>query len=317
MIFVTGANGCIGNVLTRILAENGREVLALAWDEGDRARIPNRPDVRVEYGDIRDRNRMEGIFARYPIDVVVHLAALVHRPDGGAEAFLEYNLRATEGLYEAGRRAGVRRFVFMSSTAVYGEETRRPAGEETPPAPASPYAVSKWRAEQVLLRRDHPETAYTIIRAATVYGRYDRGNVGRLVSLARKGFIPLPGRGDNVKSLVYVENLARGIFLAIGNPAAENGIFNLSDGEGYPMRELIGSIGKALGRSVRIIRLPRVPALLAARWRFLDAWRKIGNENRIDSSKAVRLLGYSPLRTLEEGLRSSYVDPAEGRDRAL
>ena len=320
-ILITGANGCIGNVLVRFLVNSGYEVATLALNDNDTDKIKDIENVKIVFGDICDRKRMEEILSASIFHVVIHLAGIVHNPDATLEECMEVNCKATFELFELSIKYGVKQFIFASTVAVYGEDAENVLDENSPVDPQTPYAISKYKAEEYIKNNHDKSINYTIIRPTTVYGKYDRGNINRLVSIAKRGFAPIIGDGNNRKSFVYVENLAEGILKAISNEKAYNEIFILSDSESYSVNTIIKTIENAIGKKVLTIRFPIGIVIfmlkllngimrIFGRKDFFNASsiKKLVTNNVFDISKARKILNYEPRYDLGEGLKRTYKE---------
>ena len=318
-IFITGANGCVGHVLARRLLDEGFDVTALAFDNLDTGNIDGLP-LRIETGDIRDTQRMTEIFDRHRFDIVIHLAALVHKPGAPESLYRKVNRDATALLVDLSRRTSVRQFIYISTVAVFGDRTEGVVNEEDLPRPITPYGISKLEAERYVQKHAGQGLECTIIRPTTVYGPHDRGNIQRLFRLARKGIVPVPGNGENQKSFVYTGNLAEGIGRTILNPASFGEVFILSDSQPYTLNEILSRMGEALGKRVKVVHLPKSPLLWLLKFgnRVLrlilkkeplpvGAVEKISTPNVFSIDKAREVLGYEPSTTLLEGLKLSYL----------
>jgi nucleoside-diphosphate-sugar epimerase len=301
-ILVTGANGFVGRVLTRRLAESAEFTVRAATRSG--VVIPG-AETQVTIGDIgpgTDWSR-----AVTGIDTVVHLAARVHQMretlDDPMAEYRRVNTSGTLGLANAANAAGVRRFVFISSIKVNGE-----AGlfdEASPQQPVDPYGVSKAEAEAHLFeiaRRGKMEVV--IIRPPLVYGPGVRANFQALSRAIARG-VPLPlGAIHNQRSLVAVDNLVDFIVRCIDHPRAANEVFLVSDGQDLSTTELARAMARALGRPALLLPVPAFLLKAAARGvgKRNVAQRVLGSL-QLDISKARELLGWSPLITVDEGLR--------------
>jgi nucleoside-diphosphate-sugar epimerase len=243
------------------------------------------------------------------VDAVVHLAARAHvLHETSAEAFALYravNTLGTLALAEAAAAAGVGRFVFVSSVRVHGARTTgAPFTEASPLAGEDPYGRSKAEAEAGLAQlacgtRLEP----VVLRPPLVYGAEARGNFARLVKLVASG-IPLPlGAVHNRRSLLYVGNLVDAIVRSLDHPEAAGQTFLVSDGEDVSTADLVRRIGRALGRSVRLIALPpallRLGGTLAGRG---DDVTRLIDDLVVDSSHIRRTLDWTPPYTLDQGL---------------
>jgi len=224
--------------------------------------------------------------------------------------FRRVNIEGTAALARQAADAGVRRFVFLSSVKVNGEFTEHGQAFTTngAPAPADPYGLSKFEAEQGLLqlaRRSDMEVV--IIRPPLVYGPGVKGNFATMVRWVRKGY-PLPlGAVNNQRSLVAVDNLVDFIALCADRtrtPRAANQVFLISDGEDVSSPELLRRVARAYGVPSRLWPVPQAWLRLAARLlgQSAAADRLLGSLV-VDSSKARDLLGWRPGVTMEDQLR--------------
>ncbi|MDR9811319.1 UDP-glucose 4-epimerase family protein [Rhizobium hidalgonense] len=243
------------------------------------------------------------------VDVVVHLAARVHiMNDRAADPLTEFrriNTAATLNLAEQAARAGVKRFVFISSIKVNGEENDRPFRHDDTPMPLDPYGVSKMESEiglHEIAKRTGIEVV--IIRPPLVYGPGARGNFALLVGLVRKR-IPLPFASlKNRRTLVALPNLVDLIVAAMTHRGAAGQTFLAGDGEDLSTPGLIEGIAAGLG--VKPMLLPFPPALLqlGARATGKDAvYQRLCGSLQVDISHARNVLDWSPVVTPREGLK--------------
>jgi len=240
---VTGAGGFIGTRLVAQLLASGHRVMRVLRRASPP--VPGAQDTVL--GDMDART--EWATALDAIDVVVHLAARVHvmreQASDPLAAFRAVNVEATRALAQAAAKAGVTRFVFLSSAGIYGlNESDVALDEAAAAAPHTPYAQSKWEAEQMLRTLPGCERlAVTILRPPIVYGAGDRGNMLRLVRLVARG-IPLPFAAvRNRRSMVCVGNLVSAIAAAALQPAAAGRTYVVRDGVDLSTPELVRAIG--------------------------------------------------------------------------
>jgi nucleoside-diphosphate-sugar epimerase len=248
--------------------------------------------------------------------VVVHTAARAHIMDDGAidplTEFRSVNVAGTLNFARQAARAGVQRFLFISSIKVNGEQT--PLGgcftADDAPAPEDSYGISKWEAEQGL-QALAAETGMevVIIRPPLVYGPGVKGNFASMIKLVEKG-LPLPlGAIHNKRSLVALDNLVDLIITCIDHPAAANQVFLAGDGEDLSTTELLRGVARAMGKPSRLIPVPA--GLLMAGATMLGkkamAQRLLGSL-QADISKARNLLGWAPPLSVEEGLKRCFPD---------
>lgn len=316
-VLVTGASGFVGHALVvHLLNLHDRTVVA-GVRRAD-ASVPARADTRTvpALGPEADWTA-----ALAGIDQVVHAAARVHvMNDTEADpltAFRRVNTQGTLALAEQAARAGVRRFVFISSIKVNGEQTApgRPFDADQPVAPTDPYGLSKHEAEQGLLRLAR-ETAMevVIIRPVLVYGPGVGANFASLMRWLKRG-VPLPlGAVRNRRSLVSLDNLVDLIAVCLDHPSAANQVFLVSDGEDLSTTDLLRRLGQALGR--RPLLLPVPPRLLALAAHLVGrtsiAQRLLGSL-QVDIDKNRRLLGWQPAVTVDHALRATAASFLESR----
>lgn len=285
-IGVTGANGFVGRHLIRYLTTQGREAVPLG-------RGVDLTPVLVG------------------LEAVVHLAARVHvMHDKASDPLAEFrrsNVDATEQLARLAAKSGVRRFVFMSSVKVNGEET--PVGhafkETDAPRPEDAYGVSKWEAE-IALQQVAAETGMevVIIRSPLVYGPGVKANFAALMRAIQRGW-PLPLGGiQNARSLVGVVNLSDFIYSCVTHPAAANQTFLVSDGEDVSTEQLVIALAQALGVSPCVWSIPHwALEMAAAVVGKRKSVQRLCGSLQVDISKARQLLGWTPPLSLLEGFQ--------------
>lgn len=245
------------------------------------------------------------------IDVVIHLAARVHvMADFSAEPLAEFrqvNVEGTRQLAVLAVRAGVKRFVYVSSIKANGEEAGKPYTELDKPNPQDFYGISKWEAEQALYQVS-AETGLqiVIVRPPLVYGAGVQGNFAQMIKVISKG-IPLPFASvKNLRSLIYVENLVDALILCATHPSAAGHTYLVSDGEDVSTPDLLRRLSKAMEKSA--ILMPCNPILMKFLGRLIgksDQVAKLLGSLQVDSSKVCRELGWKPLFTMDDGLKAT------------
>ncbi|HXY68528.1 MAG TPA: NAD-dependent epimerase/dehydratase family protein [Gemmatimonadales bacterium] len=304
-VVVTGAAGFIGSHVAERLAARGDEVVGLdnfdpfyprAIKEANLAGLARSPRFRLVEGDVRDAalacRLLDGDTA------VVHLAARAGvRPSLEDPAgYASVNIEGTAVLLEAARRAGTRRFVFGSSSSVYGDTAPVPFAEDWPALlPVSPYAATK-RAGEMLCATFAQLYGLRImaLRFFTVYGPRQRPDLAihkftRLIAEGRA--VPFYGDGSSERDYTYIDDIVGGVTAAVGWTAAGGPgveIVNLGESRTTTLSALVALIARAVGREARLERLPEQPG---------DVRRTCA-----DVRKAARLLGYRPATTVEDGI---------------
>lgn len=315
-VFVTGASGFIGTaVLNRLSADPCTQVLAHVRRE---VSLPEnvRPVVSASSGSLPDPEVLQGVTS------VVHCAARVHVMNELCEdslhEFRAINVQDTLSLARAAAKAGVKRFIFLSSIKVNGESTKpgRPFTAADEPAPTDAYGISKMEAEQGLQSISRATgMELTIIRPVLVYGPGVKANFRKLMGWLGKG-VPLPlGCVGNRRSLVAVDNLVDLVMRCLEHPAAANQTFLVSDGEDLSTTELLRRMGRAMGRPARLIPVP-VPVICfgAASLGRRDLAQRLCASLQVDISKTCDLLGWRPPVTVDQALEAAVKDYRGGRD---
>jgi nucleoside-diphosphate-sugar epimerase len=304
-VFITGASGFIGSALiTRLLQEDVR-LAAAVLDGEDAGHLP----VEVERVIVQPLSESSDYStALQHVDTVIHLAARVHiMQDTASDPLQEFrgvNLHGTERLARQAAQAGVKRFVFISTVKVHGEETVTPYREDAQLAPLDPYGTSKAEAESALWRiTTETGLEVVVVRPPLVYGPGVKANFRQLMSVVNRG-VPLPFASiRNKRSLIYVGNLADALACCAIHPAAAGQTYLVSDGEDVSTPELIRLMAAALGRTARLFPFPmglmRIAGVGVGK---SSAVERLVGSLQVDSSKIRRELGWKPPFTMEHGL---------------
>lgn len=304
-VLVTGATGFVGRAVCEKLMEDSVTLRGAVRAAGIPENLPAGVPA-VSIGTIASDTDWSEALAG--VDTVIHLAARVHVMNeisvDPLAAFRRVNVEGTERLARMAAAQGVRRFVFVSSVKVQGEETAVPYTEDDEPAPLDPYAVSKREAEDALIQvATETGLEIAILRAPLVYGPGVKANFLRLFGLVGRG-LPLPfGSIRNRRSMVYVGNLVDAIVICGTHSKAAGCTFLVSDGDDVSTPQLIRRIGTALGRPARLIPFP--PGLMAFVGKLLGRANAVGRLQgslTVDSSKIRLELGWVPPYTMADGL---------------
>jgi UDP-glucuronate 4-epimerase len=302
-ILVTGGAGFIGSHLAERLLKRGDRVVVLDnfdpyYDEAIKrdniAAALRDPRYRLVTGDIRDAASIDDLFKAEKFDLVVHLAARAGVRPSIAEPVLytDVNLHGTSVLLEACRRHGPRKFVFGSSSSVYGDTNKVPFAEDDPVArPVSPYAATKAAGELLCHAHHHIHGLdVTCLRFFTVYGPRQRPEMA-IHKFAREILEgrPLPrfGDGSSERDYTYVDDIIDGVERAIDRVEGYH-IYNLGESRRVPLMTLIALLEKELGIPAKIQAMPDQPGDVRITW--------------ADVSRARAELGYDPKVPVEEGI---------------
>lgn len=314
LILVTGANGFVGSALCRRLREIGCFVRKAIRDRTKLLQKGIAAGDDCEYVVLHDQSmERETQQALQGVRAIIHLAARVHvMTDHTADPLCEFrqvNTTWTERLARAAAAAGVRRFLYLSSIKVNGEQSMMPFTEEDRPNPQDPYGISKWEAEQALaMVSSQTDLEIVIIRSPLVYGPDVGGNFLQLLNVLYKG-IPLPlAAVENRRSLIYRENLVDAIVHCVQETSAAGKTYLVSDGDDLSTPELIRRLAKALGLTARLWPLPLSMLYgfghIVGRQAVVD--RLLGSL-QVNSSNIRRELNWHPPFTVDQGLAETAV----------
>lgn len=305
-ILLTGANGFLGYQILQSMEEIGYNVTGVIRRQKSQKPVKNIFNASVD----GLQNWADALADK---DVVIHVAGVAHKKNKvGSEALESYrniNFHGTKNLAVQSAKAGVKRFIFISSIGVNGATSSSPFTEQDEPCPVNEYTRSKYEAEQALWKiAETTDMEVTIIRPPMIYGQNAPGNFATLVNFVRKG-IPLPlGAIDNKRAFISIDNLVDFILATISHPRAGNELFLVSDNKDISTTQLLREVGKAMGKPVR---------LLPVHKRFLTILAKLSGKQliaeqllgdlRVDISKATKLMGWLPPISVEQGLRRCFI----------
>ena len=264
--------------------------------------------------DICDRETLTSALNGH--DTLFHLAAK-HEDFGISRSeYMNTNEGGARALVQAAKKVDIKRIIFISSVAVYGDR-QEPTTEETHLEPSNPYGESKLAAERVFIRWAHerPDRSLIIIRPTVVFGPHNRANMYNLIDQIAKGRYINIGDGSNIKSVAYVENLVQASLFLLNKLTTGVHIYNYADCPHLPTRELTRIIFAALGKRPVRLKIPLPVALLIGQ-PFDWAIRLTGKNLPISTDrikkfcttthhKAAKILseGFRPQFTIEEGLK--------------
>lgn len=308
MYLVTGGGGFIGSHLVRALVRRGERVRV--FDDGSSGGPERAADVLADVewvvGDVRDELAVRRACAG--VEVVLHHAAIASVPRSIAEPAVCHavNLTGTLHVLLAARDAGVRRVVFASSSAVYGDAPATPVAEDMPARPLSPYGAQKLAAEAYCRIWHELYGLETIaLRYFNVFGAgQDPGGdyaavIPRFIAAALAGQrLVIYGDGEQSRDFIHVDDVARINLLAANSPAAVGRILNVGTGASVTLNRLVAELGKIVGREIRPVYAP--------------ARRGDVRRSEADVSRLRAALGYEPAGTFADGLAATVHAAAMG-----
>lgn len=295
-VLVTGGAGFIGSHIVRGLLERGDRVRVLDnFSTGKRGSLDGL-DVEIVEADLRDASRLTE--ACRGVETVFHQAAFVSVPQSMQEPLdcFDVNVTGTASLLEAARKHGVKRVVFASSAAVYGDSDAYPLSEETPLRPLSPYAASK-RVDEIYGQLYTASFGVEVVglRYFNVYGsrqRPDSQYAAAVPIFIRRLLDNKPvtifGDGGQTRDLIFVGDVVRANFAAAAHPSAPGGVFNICTGNETRILDLVEILQDLF---------PSAPAPEFAAPRAGDIYRSIGSPQ-----KAAETIGFRAEVSLADGL---------------
>lgn len=269
MILVTGATGMIGRALVNCLLKEGLTVRAHGRSKEELERlfpIESAPGVKVilEHAvcDFAKMTEDDAKILTNGCSVVVHNAGLVHQANAEASLYFALNLYPTEKLCDAASEAGIKQFIFMSSSSVYGNRATEMIEESSALQGDTLYAASKISCENYL-RSSMPAPSTVLIRPSLVFGEGDRGNMLSLIRQVLSGKYFLIGEGSASKSLIYAADLADAILALIKSPRDSLAVYNIANPDPVSVKQLSQAILDA-GGSTSLLRSVPAPLISIA-----------------------------------------------------
>ncbi len=301
-ILVTGGAGFIGSHLVEKLLAAGHDI-AIVDDFNDfydpQIKHENiaavSKDVRVHHVDLRDNAAVRSLFHGEKFDAIAHLAARAGvRPSIlQPQLYYDTNVDGTLHLLDAARVTGVERFIFASSSSVYGACKTVPFSEDQPLTQTlSPYAATKIAGEFLCSTFSHLyQMRVVALRYFTVYGPRQRPDLA-IHQFTRKIYAGQPidqfGDGTTRRDYTYIDDIIQGTMAALDYQGPLFDVFNLGENDTIQLKDLIAAIENALGKKAKVNRLPEQPGDMPL--------------TCADISKAKKLLNYNPTTRLQDGL---------------
>lgn len=302
-IVLTGANGFVGKYLCSYLSRKKYQVIACSRANEKQINLSSSSITFINYVDL-EKNLSNA-------DVIIHLAGRAHVINDIEHdpyiAYRDVNVLHTINVAKLALFKNVKRFIYISSVKVIGEESlKSPFTEKSNCFPSDHYGNTKLEAE-ILLQKifENTNTTLVIIRPPLIYGPGVKGNFQTLIRLCQRP-IPLPfGRVKNLRSFVNLDNLCSFILLCCQHPNAANQTFLISDDEDVSTTALITSIKQALGKQPWLVPIPSqsLDALFRVLGKKNYSERLLGNL-QVDITKAKTVLGWQPVTRFQAGIQS-------------
>lgn len=302
-VLVTGGAGYIGSHMVHYLIKQNHRVVILDNLSTGHEILLN-PQATFIKGDIGNKSLVENLLRTYEIEAVFHFAAFIRVEESVSNPAKYYNNNTvgTLQLLEACHNAGVPRFIFSSTAAVYGNGSDEPISEKFPTQPLNPYGQSKLMSEKILADIASLGTIrYAILRYFNVAGAYTDSNIGQIsqnathlikvaaeTAIGKRSQMSIHGTdyatkdGTCIRDYIHVQDLVGAHMCALHflSAGGESGIYNLGYGHGSSVREVVNSMKKISGKDFTVIEGPR---------RAGDGLQLIA-----DSNKAKSLLKWKP-----------------------
>jgi nucleoside-diphosphate-sugar epimerase len=303
---VTGAAGFIGSHLVEALLQQGQEVIAVdqfndyydpRLKHKNLAHLQNSPQFTLITGNIQDLQWSELL---KDVEVIYHQAAQAGvRASWGAgfRHYTERNISATQVLLEAAKDAeNLKRFVFASTSSVYGDAETLPTHEQIPPQPVSPYGITKLAAERLcMLYHKNFGVPIVALRYFTVYGPRQRPDMAFhkfFKAVLQDEAIPIYGDGQQTRDFTFVSDAIAANLAAATVPEAVGEVFNIGGGSRVVLAEVLDTMAEIVGKPIRK--------------NYISKAMGDARHTAADVSKARQILGYQPQVSLREGLTQEW-----------
>ncbi|MDJ1172844.1 NAD-dependent epimerase/dehydratase family protein [Roseofilum capinflatum] len=305
-VIVTGVAGFIGSTLAETLLNQGQEVIGVDqfndyYDPTLKRRnvssFENHPQFQLIEGDIQalDWNSL-----LTDVEVVYHQAAQAGVRASWGEGFRSYterNINATQIMLEAAKQfTTLKRFVYASTSSIYGNAETFPTSEMIPPQPVSPYGITKLAAERLcVLYHQNFQVPFTALRYFTVYGPRQRPDMAFhkfYKAVLEDRAIDIYGDGQQTRDFTFIQDAVAANIAAATAPDAVGEIFNIGGGSRVVLTDVLDTMEKIVGQPIRRNHIDRAMG---------DA-----RHTSADVSKAKKLIGYQPQVSLEEGLTKEW-----------
>jgi len=250
-ILVIGNSGFIGKFLIPRLIKERIDIVGFDLKKPQ-------DNFKFIQGDVLNREKLEMVIQSNKIDTIIHLAAKHHDFGISEQEYFETNVKGTENILKCATKFDIKKIVFFSSVSIYGKGKKGYYNERLNPSPVTPYGNSKLFAEKLIEKwtEEDKKRSAVIIRPAVVFGPYNYANMYRLIDSIYRGRFIFVGKGNNVKSVAYVENLVEAIIFLLRRMRSGVEIYNYSDYPQLTTDQLVEVISQNLNRHVPRLKIP-------------------------------------------------------------
>ncbi len=313
---VTGAPGWLGSRFVEILSKKNRDIRCLVLQGIDDSHLKELGAETVE-GDVTKPESLEKVADG--VETVFHIVGIVHTKFFGVNNFSKINTEGTKNMLECTIKAGVKRFVYVSSNSLAGCNYKRDVlmNEYTPPRPYMNYGKSKIQAERAVNEAFIQGKIETVIlRPCWFYGPGQPARQTRLMKMIRDGNVPLFGDGRNLRSMTYIDDVCDALLLAEEREIVKGETYWIADERPYTTLEIYETIAELLGVELKTRNIPGFFSEIAtlADWilqkihMYQTEIHVVGELNKniaCSIEKAKKDLDYKPKIGLREGMRRS------------
>ncbi len=312
-VLITGATGHLGSYLVDALLEKGHKIKALLQSPDDTYNLRDHEHLEIVYGDITDPETLGGITEG--VDAVIHLAAIINyiAPES---TIYKVNYEGTKNLIRECAKTGIKKFIFISSTAVYGKKLpKEPIKEDYPLKPNNAYGKSKMLAEQELLKFKEKMNV-VILRLSMLYGEgFDKGYF-YILRAVEKGSMRLLGDGENNIPILHANDAVQAIILSLENKTKSGTIYNVTNTEPITQKHLLELAAKEFNVQLPKKKMSIQIAKLLASFEIIASYLtmnepkllneyidKISSDRQFDIYKIEMDLGFIPKISIENGMK--------------
>ncbi len=290
-IAITGANGYVGQFLCQYLASKNHRVIAITREQFTQDNSENR--ILADYSNIA-----KAIESLSNCDTIIHLAGLAHTPNAQTQDYYRVNVDNSLVIAKAAIKAGVKRFIFLSSIKVNGEMTHNtPFRHDDKPQPLDDYGRSKLLAEETLLNYCADKAMeIVIVRPPLIWGENNKGNLATLEKAIHYR-LPLPLASlNNKRDLVSLENLSSLLHLCLNTPNISNKVLLVSDGKPLSTTQIVQQLAKQINAKAILFALPKsIIRTVGTLKRYQNIYNRLFGNLEVNIEHTTKTTGWHPV----------------------